>query len=374
MRIECRVQLSRAWLTMTLTAVLLTGCASSQSIWFRNEEARNRSIANHREAAMRVEGGFGSGYERATPRTPATSRYGDSRQYAIVDAGNENPIYTYSSCSIVPNPKIPYGTCGECGREHRRWSVQTTLPVTFHLLWDAFTGTNPIVDTDYEFGLDESLRLSITDDWEMRTGLYIGHLSTHIGDEYTIGARQQGPFPRINVSYFPARGNVGARRYFKAPNSHRSRSWVQAYAETQWPNFLSPGDTSHFYQTDPIELNGVSIPLTGGNWESFLAIDGNYYLPGHYSDKDESDKRIPAAIVAGVWLGYQKVFPYLESQGRRDMRPAVNVVAGYAFPSGLTRAARTELYLRAYAGPNPYGQLRSQRSFTLFTVGARVVP
>ena len=56
------------------------------------------------------------------------------------------------------------------------------------------------------------------------------------------------------------------------------------------------------------------------------------------------------------------------------VKPAFNVVAGYAFPSGLTRAARTELYLRAYTGPNPYGQLRSQRSFTLFTVGARVVP
>jgi hypothetical protein len=356
--------------------VAISGCSSNRLIWFRNEDARNRSIANYRDPAMRVEVGRGSGYERATPRAPATNRYGDARNYVVVDAGNENPILTVSRCAIVENPRIPYGNCRTpSGSSGRRWSLQTTLPITFHLLWDPFTDNQPIVDTDYEFGLEESLRFSVNDDTELRTGVYIGHESTHIGDEYTIKARSQGPFPRINVSYFPLRYNLGARHYFDPPrNSHRTRSWVQLYGEVQWPEFFKGSALGQYYQTDPSELNGVAVPLTTGRLESFVALDGSYFLPGEYKDADASDRRVPAAIVGGVWVGRRKVFPYLESAGQSDMAPAVNVVLGYAFPSGLTRAARTELYLRGYTGPNPYGQLRSQRSFSLLTFGARVTP
>ena len=128
---------------------------------------------------MRVAVAQGPGYYLAPTRRAAANAYGDARTYLLVDAGYANPIVALSNRALDRAPDAPYAAChpkSAIGTRDCQFTFQLSLPVAFYLYWDAFTANEPIIDTDYTFGIDLSGRVAPVRNIEVRAS---GYLLTH---------------------------------------------------------------------------------------------------------------------------------------------------------------------------------------------------
>ena len=359
----------------------LSACAPPS--FLRNERTRNVAEADYRAPSMAVEIAQGKGYYLANENRDVGALYGRPRRYVLVDAGYPLPIAAIST-KPLRDPLIPYDACKETPPDisgPTDWRCQKTLeltiPVAFYLFWDPFTSNAPIVDTDYTFGFDLSGRMAIWRGTEQRAGLYWGHISTHIGDEYTISARAipGAQFPRVNVSYFPWRANLGNRWYFgERPSGSPARSYFQVVGVVEGSCLFQCSD-SGYYSTDPTETDGVAVPSIRNGREWTFTADWRRLKVWQKNAPIASQSLEPASFNVGVLLGSRRIFPYLNPHPDRHYDLATNVTFGYHFP--IPRGggvAPTEIYLRAYRGPNPYGQLRNQTGFYLYGFGLKLLP
>jgi len=348
--------------------------------WFRDERVRNVPEADFRQPITRAELAYGSGYYLANAWRAPTADYGRSRPYVIVDVGNPTPIIAWSNQPIGNPPApvfAPYDAKGSGTNKGEQssvpWTMQFTIPIAFHLFWDAFTTNNPIVDTDYTFGFDLSARTALAAGTEQRFGVYWGHISTHLGDEYVISGRQTGaPFPRVNVSMFPWHVNASQRWYYGGTAANGARSYVQITGQLDGP-CVSCHDTA-FYYTYASETDGVSIPTIGPGVEPTLALDWRWLKRWFQVANPEAALTLePSSWNAGLLLGRRRIFPYLPTTSAR-YGTEINATFGYRFPATVGPGVNyVELYARGYHGPNPYGQLRNQASFSLVALGAKVL-
>lgn len=362
---------------------------------FRDEAARPVTPAHHRAQRMRIEGGWGPGYYLATE-----DPFEDSRPYAIIDIGYANPLLSWrrfepnwsdpaagqkpfgwhDPTTGYPLPELPAGVTRPPTDSARMVAIQFSLPVAFHLLWDPFSSNAPIVNTDYEFGGEIAARLALSYREELRASVYGGHISTHIGDEYTISARadpRDTPFPRINVSYEPIRLAVGYRRYGPAGDTLYASypTWrfdVVGNLESSCIPFAC--GTEPFYNVEPSEADDYPVPLTEEALEGSITFA--YSRTRTLGGDGMPSTRIPGDIHAALLLGAQAAFPYAPAAGPAaapvlgvDHAPAVNAVVGWGFERPNVQTLPATIYLRGYAGPNPYGQLRNQKDFWLIAAG-----
>lgn len=362
-----------------------------------------------------MEGGYGPGYYLADES--GGFRLGDQRPYAVIDVGYANPLWSWTNrtqnwadgaeverplgmldadgcavVSVVENPDCE-GARGPAAKPG--WIAQLSLPVAFHLLWDPFTHNAPIVNTDYEFGAEVALRRAITQQQEVLGSLYLGHISTHVGDEYTIHAVGQAtPFPRVNVSYEPMRVAAAWRRFGEPAGDSwggfpRSRFELVGNIESScWPLMCG---TEPYYDVQPSESDGYTVPMTREGIEGSIGIVHSWLETGcalgspvltslvgckPITFRQAHKTRIPAERFAGILLGWQNVFPYDPENGpataptiRSKPKPVLNVVVGRSFQRPVSNALRAAWYLRYYRGPNPYGQLRNEAEFNLVSGG-----
>jgi hypothetical protein len=331
---------------------------------------------------MRVELAHGAGYYLASALRDSGALYGNPRRYVIVDAGHATPVFALSNRRLPADVTKPYeAPGGEAdvipGTDLRgQKTIQFTIPIAFHLFWDPFTFNEPIINTDYAFGFDLSGRTALVTNTEQRAGLYWGHVSTHLGDEYVIAGRSTpgAKFPRINVSYFPWRMNGSHRQYSTNEMAGTSaRSYLQIGGQIEH-SCLVCNDTGYYY-TYRGETQGLTIPVIppGTEW----TVTGDLHLLTNWkrpAGPPNVKTLEPSSVDIGVLVGSRRIFPYLNPDSSQHFGIATNVTAGYRFPVGSSRVANyTEVYLRWYRGPNPYGQLRNQKDFYLYSLGLKLL-
>lgn len=346
-----------------------TGCAL-HTAWVQDVGARQVRISDRQEPSTKVQLVQGSGYYLDPERDSPSDAYGPSQPYLLVDVGALNPVLAVGTTdlSAIDHPDMPF--------EAGKWALQASLPVSFHLFWDAFSDNNPILDTDYTFAGDVAVRASFGDPGELRAGVSWGHISTHVGDEYVIAARrEQGgvPFDRVNVSYWPMRFRAGWTWSNAAfDNAPETRWLLSAIGEIERTN---RSGSEFFYSLYPGEADPSRVPLVTTRHEPSVTVDYKYF-------RGESGLGAPAADVSGgdyvraaVTMARRTVFPYHNGLTEAEGRWAVDAVVGYAFPTRVKLGARQAMvFVRAYRGPNPYGQFRNQERFRHVGIGLAIVP
>jgi hypothetical protein len=359
---------------------LVAGCSPTY-YFVRQEPVGNSSMADPREPTMRAELARGSGYYLG--QVPSTTADGMSPPvtYGIIDVGYKLPLVTLSYGSRLNDtiPDLPYD-------RHTR-AIQVATPVVFHLIWDPFSPSrsSPIVDTDYEFGGWLAYRAGMSDTfttrprWEFRSGVYLGHISTHVGDEYVTHAQADPnlPFPRINVSHEPWRLNFGFRR--TAPRRTKEQQFFdfeQIYLQLEGPSFHNWSGNEIWYQLAPAELDGLTpsqLAPTGYGLDGFIAVDWRHYMGKMRTQTEHGDRARPEHLNAAVQIGWMKVFAYdpVTFGNRERYAPTLNVVFGYTFDESMVHSLAAEPYVRYSIGPNPYGQLRNDDRFSLIAFGVR---
>ena len=360
----------------------LAGCAGHSVL--RNEDVRIVREAGYHDPMMRVELAHGPGYYLANENREPRALYGNPRRYLIVDVGYPTPVLALSNRKLARSAFVPYEACDETSGTpgmpddwRCQGTVQFTIPVAFYLFWDPFTENNPIINTDYTFGFDLSGRIALWKGTEQRAGIYWGHISTHIGDEYTISARRVpgARFPRINVSYFPWRANLGNRWYYGGPlPGSVAMSYVQLAAEVEGPCLPWVCGASSYYDIYPTETQGVAIPLIPPGHEFTGTLDWRRVVDWrHPNAVPTSVTTEPTSLKFGLLVGNRRIFPYLNPHPERRYGIAVNGTVGFEFPTAAGfGASSAEIYLRGYSGPNPYGQLRNQSHFSLVGLGMKL--
>jgi hypothetical protein len=369
---------------------------------FRDEGARPITPAHYRAQRMRVEAGQGTGYYLADSATrDVGSLFGGRRIFAVIDVGYANPLlsvrrfgYTEEDGGDVERPfgwhdRASGDACDRdkpqlCVRDSLpQWAIQFNLPVAFHLLWDPFSPNAPIVDTDYEFGGEIAFRRTMPNRQELLASAYWGHISTHIGDEYTIAARSdytRAPFPRINVSYEPWRLALGHRVNGPAGDTtygEHPRWRLDVVADVEGSCLPGLCGDNPYYNTELSENHNYLVPATNEGVEPSLTL--SYHRTRKIrldSVRAKYERRIPGTKFGSVMFGARRVFPYRPDLGpaSRPVIPSdyqfmVNAVAGVEFQRPTRRTLPTAWYLRYYRGPNPYGQLRNERRFWLASTG-----
>jgi hypothetical protein len=366
---------------LSLAIAATTACAPHHT-FFRDEGVRTAPEADFRQPITRIELAHADGYYLANSWRAPTATYGRARPYVLVDVGNPTPVVAWSN-KPLDNPNrpsfVPYAAGNDeapaLGPDWRgQWTVQLTVPVAFYLFWDAFTNNNPIVDTDYTFGFDLSGRIALHNLTEQRFGVYWGHISTHLGDEYVISGRESGlPFPRVNVSMFPWRINGSNRWYSGHAGKNGVRSYAQVGAQVEGPCVIC--HDSAYYYTYPTETDGVTIPSIRPGLEPTVTADLRLFtsIVSSVADKTAASFLEPSSFNFGALVGERRIFPYLPTT-TANYGVAFNATAGYRFPAAIASGVNyVEVYLRAYRGPNPYGQLRNQATFSLASVGVKIL-
>lgn len=355
-----------------------SACGVKSHAWVQDVGARQLRITDRQEPMTKVQAAVGSGYYLDPERDNASEPYGQSKPYLLVDVGSLNPIFAMSNkddgntetkddLAGIDHPDAPFGK-GE-------WALQFSLPVAFHLWWDAFADNNPILNTDYTFGGDVALRWSRGDAGELRVGGHWGHISTHLGDEYVIAASNDGaghPFDRVNVSYWPIRGRLGwtVSNNLFGQFDNLNKWLLSITGEIERTNRSS---NEFYYSLFPKEADPARVPLVKTRTEGAATLDFRYYF-GNGIGSTSGDVTVASHMRAAVTVAKRAVFPYHNDLNEADNRWSIDAVAGYTFPSRLKLGARQAMtFVRYYHGPNPYGQFRNQTSFSHFGLGLALV-
>jgi hypothetical protein len=365
--------------------VLCTACGTFPFHSFaRDQLTRPTSGADYQDpGVVRVEvTAPAKGYYLSSSARAAGEPFGNYRSYLLVNVGNANPVFAVSTVDVADpsnfNPEAPYARCGSSvaapGVPRCPLTMELSVPVAFHLFWDAFTSDAPIVDTDYMFGGDLTGRISLVANHEQRFRAYWGHISTHVGDEYLNGARRDPilKFPRINPSYFPWRLGLNDRWYYHRTYTSAFDSYVQGGFQVEG-SCLWPCDTIGYYQADATQTAGLDVPVIPNGVEWSATVDWRWYTgspaPGPFAGQLRPD-----SWDVSILGGRRRVFPYLGPHPPdHDYQRVVNLIAGYTWSTGTAaNPAFAQLYARFYFGPNPYGQLRNQRDFNFAALGLRL--
>ena len=231
----------------------------------------------------------------------------------------------------------------------RKWGVGLWLPVAFHMIEDFKDESNPIVDTDYRFGMMAKLQVGLTDrSWLSVRFVPWAHESTHLGDEYTIVAAARPGFERINVSYEYREYGISYERSL----GRRSVLTARHGGISLW------GDDGYYSD----HLLGATVPTLSPSQKNLeLSFGTEYRLPASAG----SSRQLVASVDFRRRLQYSFHHP---ASGEEVRRPTWTVAVGRAAVEG------DRSFLRSYfgyftRGVNPFGQLREQYPYWAGGIG-----
>lgn len=251
-----------------------------------------------------------------------------------------------------------------------------TLPVSVHVLEDMWgPETAPVINTDYRFGgprisgylmLNQAKFLkNISFSW-----LTIFHECTHLGDEIVIYRKDENfPITRINVSYEYTEfqltlndpglieGNAFSLRLGGLIRiSDRGLGWYSARPGIETDSSInltkSKNKTEYYCQ--------LNIQRSKG----FLASESAIHV---FSMEARSRVRYGYPIYTnktGVWEA---------KEIKESNELCLNIYSGYNFKS-KKRNSSLGLFLHAYWGLNPYGQLRNYPSYPFYGLSMIYIP
>lgn len=276
------------------------------------------------------------------------------RPMVIVDIGLDLPIYS----TEFADKKFKFGL---------------SLPVSMHILEDMFeTQTAPLLDTDYRFG---SPKLSFR--YKMSESNFIKNLSliwipmshecTHLGDEIIIHRTQVNlPILRVNISYeFTEFALTLNDPEDSRENLNTFRLGTRIRLTDDGYGWFS---IKEGFETDETELN---IKDSTHRFEYYF--DYQFQRSSGFLASKRAINVISLEARANVRLGYpifKKDDLYTDENPVWDIKSidekyiySFNLYLGWFFYADLLSTERVGIFLRAYKGLNPFGQMRNYANY-----------
>lgn len=221
--------------------------------------------------------------------------------------------------------------------------IALSLPVAFHMIEDFKDPSNPIVDTDYRFGAMVKLQYGLKED--LHLGVRVvpwAHESTHLGDEYVLGASTRPGFERINVSY----------EYWELGVSLEREHWKLRIGG------LQPWGKDGYYSNHLLGSSEATLTASQQNFE--LSLGAEYLFP-------EWRRR---HLYLSADARHRLRYTYHATPANPERRQwSTTLQIGRTLPEDTGDSPLQDYFLQGYFGVNPYGQLRSQSSYWSFGVG-----
>ena len=211
------------------------------------------------------------------------------------------------------------------------------LPIAFHMIEDFKDESNPIVDTDYRFGV--MLKSQIGLPWQSRLGIRIvpwAHESTHLGDEYTILASERPNFERVNVSY----------EYWEYGVSYEKAFSPSGLLKLRHGGIVLWGEDG--YYSDHLLHSPPTLSVSQKNYEPSFGVE--YRFP------TMKDRQAFLSLDFRHRLQYSFHHPV---SGEEIRRPTWTIGIGHAAREDHIATFRS-LFAYFTHGVNPFGQLREQ--------------
>ena len=249
-----------------------------------------------------------------------------------ITLGDELPILTVSSQSSA-GPVEP-----------GKWGIGLWFPISFHVIEDFLDVSNPIVDTDYRFGF--MVKAQGCCFGPVRVGVRFvpwAHESTHLGDEYVILAANDPTFERINVSYENWEYGLSLEGSGLLTEDD---TWAFRHGG------LKPWGKDGYYSNHLLGSEVQTLTPSSKNYEPSFGAE--YLWPEwrgrHWYVSAETRNRL--------------VYTYHQTADNPERRQwSWNVQVGRTVPPGTSGTPLKQYFVQLYHGVNPYGQLRSQRSW-----------
>ncbi len=243
------------------------------------------------------------------------------------------------------------------------WGVGVWMPVSFHVVEDFKDESAPIINTDYRFSGMVKTQVGVRDGLQLGGRFQFGHESTHLGDEFTLGAQKDLTFQRVNVSYEYWEWGASAEwRLRSAPEHHLTVRLGGIGLLDNEKGFYS--DTLLFPEGNIILPSTRNYETTAGfEWTMNNLTDSNKALVGDYWPFVSVDAR------------HRTIYDYakLSADAREDSQWSFNLLVGLR-PGvrDYIQKGLPSFYFRFYHGVNPHGQFRNQPSYSMFGFGLHV--
>jgi len=337
-----KIEMNRvASLSAAAAAVLLVCTPATAQFWtFESRSYFEPLKAGVREAQVSAVVGMGN-------RVAFTLEPDDPRLMWDIDVGAEMPLFGWESRASV-DERMPPGAIG----------IGLWFPIDFHLLEDFADDSAPILNTDYRFGLSAKLQYGLESESWLGIRAFVGHESTHLGDEFSIVGQRTYPdqFERINVSWEYLDLSAQLER-FVDETLVKGRAGITTA--------LPFGDS--YYSTDAGSITesplGEVVPSSSST-DPYLGLE---------LEREE---------VFGRWSVYlsnevrwRSIYDYHRASpdAHEDRQLSYNGILGVRESGSASAIGRVSPFLRLYHGVNPHGQFRNQRDFTFYGFGLRLI-
>lgn len=239
------------------------------------------------------------------------------------------------------------------------------IPIDFHMVEDFVDDSAPIVNTDYRFGFMAKVRRTVAEDRAWAVRVFVGHESTHLGDEFSIVGQRvfRREFERIDVSWEFL--DVGV--LYEWPGPREKSTWnVRAGATMTLPF----GDT--YYSTSP---DSITQSPRGPVTESKNWIDPYAGLEVTWIEAFKPRRTVGYDIYLSTELRWRSVYDYHKTRpdAAEDRQTSLNLILGIKENGSGRVIGRASPFIRFYNGVNPHGQFRNQKSYTEMGIGLRLV-
>lgn len=259
-----------------------------------------------------------------------------------IDVGAELPLFGWDSA------RPEFLTRGV-------WGVGLWFPIDFHMIEDFVDDSNPIINTDYRFGLMLKAQYDLSSSARLGLRAFAGHESTHLGDEFSVlgQAAHPGTFERINVSWEFLDLGLLYGKYAEAI------TWTARGGVTSTLPFADS-----YYSTDD---QSVTFSPMGPVTESSNWIDP-------YAGLEVEREGETVTGYGSTEVRWRTVFDYhkTSADASEDRQLSFNLIVGLR-KTGRSALGRSSAFLRLYHGVHPHGQFRNQPDFTFIGFGLRLV-
>jgi hypothetical protein len=257
-----------------------------------------------------------------------------------IDLGVELPLFGWESEDSLGG-RVSDGEFG----------VGLWVPIDFHMIEDLVDDSAPIINTDYRFGGIIKLQYGLSADEWLAMRIFVGHESTHLGDEFSIIGQRVFPrsFERINVSW----------EFLDVGMLYERETWSVRGGVTATLPFR---DT--YYQTGPgtVTRSPIGSVTESTNWiDPYAGFEAEWEKPKWTS------------YLSGE-LRWRSVYDYhkVRPDAAEERQSSVNLIAGLKKTGNDNGFGRASPFARFYYGVNPHGQFRNQKDFKEFGIGLRL--
>jgi hypothetical protein len=276
-------------------------------------------------------------------------RNNSPRRVWDIDVGAELPLAGWESEDSVQG-RVPSGATG----------IGLWVPIDLHVIEDFVDDSAPIVNTDYRFGVMAKLQRGLRQGEWLGVRIFVGHESTHLGDEFSIVGRRTFPrsFERVNVSW----------EYLDVGALYERQAWSVRAGVTSTLPF---GDS--YYQVGPGTI--TESPL-GVVTESQNSVDPYVGADREFQTEFFIDRNGVGYLIYGsTEVRWRTIYDYhkVRPDAAEQRQVSGNVIVGLRKAGDAKGLGRASPFVRYYHGVNPHGQFRNQKNYTEIGIGVRLV-